>query len=210
MTSMERMAVAWQATRAGGRAAAVPRATRRVLAGAARPHLVAARDPRPRRRRHRRDARHAHVRPRGPIGAGTAIAPASTLPVEVEIDGVRVRRCYSISSAPGASPRSSITVKRAPAGGCRAGCTSALRPGARASGSRPPPATSSCPMPLPPRAAARQRRQRHHPADVDGARARRRVTRSTTSCSYTTPRAATTSSFGRRSRRWRRATRGCG
>jgi ferredoxin-NADP reductase len=35
--------------------------------------------------------------------------------VEVEIDGVRVRRCYSIASAP-ADPRVSITVKRAPGG----------------------------------------------------------------------------------------------
>jgi ferredoxin-NADP reductase len=35
--------------------------------------------------------------------------------VEVEIDGVRVRRCYSISSAPGSEPIS-ITVKRVPDG----------------------------------------------------------------------------------------------
>lgn len=35
--------------------------------------------------------------------------------IEVEINGVRVRRCYSISSAP-ADPRVAITVKRAPGG----------------------------------------------------------------------------------------------
>ena len=37
------------------------------------------------------------------------------VPVDVEIDGVRVRRCYSISSAPGGA-RLSITVKRVPGG----------------------------------------------------------------------------------------------
>ncbi len=37
------------------------------------------------------------------------------LPVDVELDGVRVRRCYSISSAPGGA-RLSITVKRVPGG----------------------------------------------------------------------------------------------
>lgn len=36
------------------------------------------------------------------------------VPVDVEIDGVRVRRCYSISSRPGAPP--TLTVKRVPGG----------------------------------------------------------------------------------------------
>ena len=38
------------------------------------------------------------------------------LPIEVEIDGVRTRRCYSISSAPAARDGVSITVKRVPGG----------------------------------------------------------------------------------------------
>ncbi|MCA9675447.1 MAG: hypothetical protein KC464_10465, partial [Myxococcales bacterium] len=36
--------------------------------------------------------------------------------IEVEIDGVRVRRCYSISSAPSPARRLAITVKRVPDG----------------------------------------------------------------------------------------------
>lgn len=39
-------------------------------------------------------------------------AAGQYVPVEVEIDGVRVRRCYSISSAPDGGRRFAITVKR--------------------------------------------------------------------------------------------------
>jgi ferredoxin-NADP reductase len=47
--------------------------------------------------------------------------------VEVEIDGVRARRCYSISSAPGDLP--AITVKRAPGGRVSGWLHDHLRPG---------------------------------------------------------------------------------
>lgn len=48
--------------------------------------------------------------------------------VEVEIDGVRVRRCYSISSAPG-DELPAITVKRAPGGRVSGWLHDHLRPG---------------------------------------------------------------------------------
>lgn len=50
------------------------------------------------------------------------------VPVEVEIDGVRVRRCYSISSAPGA-PLVAITVKRVPGGRVSGWLHDRIRPG---------------------------------------------------------------------------------
>ncbi len=49
--------------------------------------------------------------------------------IEVEIDGVRVRRCYSIASAPGQRPIS-ITVKRVPGGRVSTWMHEELRPGA--------------------------------------------------------------------------------
>lgn len=49
--------------------------------------------------------------------------------VEVEIDGVRVRRCYSISSAP-SDPRLAITVKRTPGGRVSPWLHDRIRPGA--------------------------------------------------------------------------------
>jgi ferredoxin-NADP reductase len=48
--------------------------------------------------------------------------------VEPELDGVRVRRCYSISSAP-ADPLPAITVKRAPGGRVSAWLHDHVRPG---------------------------------------------------------------------------------
>ncbi len=51
------------------------------------------------------------------------------VPVEVEIDGVRVRRCYSISSAPG-DARVAITVKRVPGGRVSSFLHDHVRPGA--------------------------------------------------------------------------------
>ncbi len=50
-----------------------------------------------------------------PNAAWSAHRAGQYTSVEVEIDGVRVRRCYSISSAPGGA-RVSITVKRMPGG----------------------------------------------------------------------------------------------
>ena len=47
----------------------------------------------------------------------TGFAAGQYVTVEVEIDGVRKRRCYSISSAPGAGRPFTITVKRV-SGGC--------------------------------------------------------------------------------------------
>jgi ferredoxin-NADP reductase len=51
------------------------------------------------------------------------------LPVEVEIDGVRTTRCYSISAAPGEPV--SITVKRVPGGRVSSHLHARLRPGVR-------------------------------------------------------------------------------
>lgn len=51
------------------------------------------------------------------------------VPVDVEIDGVRVRRCYSISSAPGGD-RVAITVKRVPGGRVSGFLHEHVRPGA--------------------------------------------------------------------------------
>ena len=42
--------------------------------------------------------------------------PGQYVPVEVEVDGARLRRCYSISSAPGAGRSFTITVKRVEGG----------------------------------------------------------------------------------------------
>jgi stearoyl-CoA 9-desaturase NADPH oxidoreductase len=50
------------------------------------------------------------------------------VPVEVEIDGVRVRRCYSISSAPGGA-RPAITVKRVKGGRVSSFLHDHVRPG---------------------------------------------------------------------------------
>ena len=50
-----------------------------------------------------------------PGGAWPGHRAGQYVPVEVEIDGVRVRRCYSIASAPG-DARVAITVKRVPGG----------------------------------------------------------------------------------------------
>lgn len=48
--------------------------------------------------------------------------------IEIEIDGVRVRRCYSIASAPGRTPIE-ITVKRVPGGQVSSWMHDQLRPG---------------------------------------------------------------------------------
>jgi stearoyl-CoA 9-desaturase NADPH oxidoreductase len=55
------------------------------------------------------------------------------VPVDVEIDGVRVRRCYSISSGPSRprAPRIAITVKRMPGGRVSTWMHEHLRRGAR-------------------------------------------------------------------------------
>jgi stearoyl-CoA 9-desaturase NADPH oxidoreductase len=68
--------------------------------------------------------------------------------IEVEIDGVRVRRCYSISSAPGELP--AITVKRLPGGRVSGWLHDHVQPGS-VLGLAPAAGDFVLPVPLPPR-----------------------------------------------------------
>ncbi|USQ79399.1 FAD-binding oxidoreductase [Ornithinimicrobium faecis] len=51
-----------------------------------------------------------------PGGAGLIFAPGQYLTITVEVDGVQLERCYTISSSPAQPERPTITVKRSPDG----------------------------------------------------------------------------------------------